>query len=250
MFSSPEQSHAHSLSTLELLYEYDDFMRSINTLVDFGCGTGQDLEWWATRTTRDEVPVPLNINCVGIDQLPYLNMAQRYRNIQYHPQDFEDTVVLQKRTYDVAWCHDAFQYATNPLATLANWWHAISENGMLVITVPQTTNIEYSSQAFDQPSGCYFNWTLVSLIHALSVSGFDCASGFFNKGIDDPWLTAAVYRSNHPPRVPAKTTWYMLAEAGLLPVSAVVSIDRHGYLRQRDLQLPWLDKSITWYGKH
>jgi len=250
MFSSPELSHQHSLSILNALYEYDDFMQSINTLVDFGCGSGLDLAWWATRTTRDDNPVPLNIKCFGIDILPTLSVAHKHLNIQYHPQDFEDPIKQQKHTYDVAWCHNSFQYATNPLATLANWWQVMSENGMLVISVPQTTNIEYNQQAFDQPSGCYFHWTLVSLIHVLSVSGFDCASGFFQKEANNPWLTAIVYRSAQVPRNPKTTTWYDLAETGLLPESAVSGITRYGHLRQRDLMLPWLDKSLNWYGRH
>jgi SAM-dependent methyltransferase len=250
MFSNPDFSHRHSLKTLELLYEYDDFMSSVDTLVDFGCGTGLDLEWWATRTTRDEKPVPLNIKCVGIDTLSELSVAKKYVNIQYHPQNFEQPIKLQRSKYDVAWCHNSFQYAITPLATLANWWHVMSENGMLIISVPQTTNMEFNTQAFDQRSYCYHHWTLVSLIHALAVSGFDCSSGFFNKGIDDPWITAAVYRSDQGPLDPRTTSWYHLSDAGLLPESAVDSINSYGFLKQRDLVLPWLDKSITWYGRY
>ena len=33
-FSSAQQSHQHSLYVLNQLYEYDDFMASINTLAD------------------------------------------------------------------------------------------------------------------------------------------------------------------------------------------------------------------------
>lgn len=91
---------------------------------------------------------------------------------------------------------------------------------------------------------------MVNLIHVLAVSGFDCASGHFLKQSDDPWLHAAVYRSEHEPMDPRTTRWYDLVEKNLLPKSAVDSISRHGYLRQRDLILPWLDKSLTWLGEH
>ena len=68
-FSSAQESHDHSLETLNHLYNYDDFMLSIDSLCDIGCGiNGLDLEWWASRTTRDdENPEPLNIKCTGID---------------------------------------------------------------------------------------------------------------------------------------------------------------------------------------
>jgi hypothetical protein len=58
-FIHPGDSHRHSLEVLNQLYEYDDFMASIKTVLDLGCGQGDDLEWWATRTTRDDNPEPM-----------------------------------------------------------------------------------------------------------------------------------------------------------------------------------------------
>jgi hypothetical protein len=43
---------------------------------------------------------------------------------------------------------------------------------------------------------------------------------------------------------PKTTTLFELAEKKLLPDSAVASINAHGYIRQQDLVLPWLDKSL------
>jgi hypothetical protein len=48
---------------------------------------------------------------------------------------------------------------------------------------------------------------------------------------------------------PATTTWYDLADKKLLPDSAIKSINAHGYLRQEDLLIEWLDHSLTWMGK-
>lgn len=246
-FSSAPESHAHSLQTLNALYEYDDFMESVGIMADVGCSQGLDLEWWATRTARDEQRTPLNIKCVGIDRPDSLPLAKKYPNIQYQSQDFETPLLRQKRKFDLLWCHDSFQFATNPLATLALWHDAMEQDGMFVLILPQTTNLHFRTQAFDQRSFCYFNWTLVSVIHALAVSGFDCAGGFFRKGIDDPWLHAVVYRSEIGPQPPATTSWYTLAEQKLLPESAVASLNRYGHVRQRDLVLPWLDRSLTCY---
>ena len=249
-FPSPELSHAHSQSVLETLYEYDDFMQSVGTLIDMGCGAGLDLEWWATRTTRDESKTPLNIRCFGVDLLESLPVAHHYKNIQYCHQNFEDPIGIRKTKFDVVWCHDAFQYAINPFVTLANWWNIINNDGMLAIIVPQTTNMEFNFQAFDQPDHCYYNWTMVSLIHVLSVSGFDCAGGFFKKSPVDNWLHAVVYKSQHKPMDPRTTRWYDLVEKNLLPASAAESIQRYGYVKQRDLVLPWLDKSLTTFMRH
>jgi len=249
-FSSPAMSHAHSLQTLEVLYEYDDFMESIQTVADMGCGSGLDLEWWATRTTRDDSRTPLNIKCTGVDRPETLPLADKYRNITYCRQDFEDTINVYKKRFDVVWCHDAFQFVLDPFQTLANWRKVMSKESMLIVILPQTTNMEFNTQAFDQRDYVYYHWTMVSLIHVLAVSGFDCANGFFLKRPDDPWLHAVVYNTNQDPLDPKSTRWYDLADRGLLPRSACDSIQKYGYLRQRDLVLPWLDKSLTGFAKH
>lgn len=247
-FRNPEASHAHSLQTLNWLYEYDDFMASIDTLVDLGCGTGLDLEWWATRTTRDETAEPLNIKCTGIDLCDTPILARKYSNIVFQQTDFEKHITTpKKKKYDVLWCHDTFQYVINPIETL-KLWHSIAEPGaMLCLVLPQTTNLEHRNLSIVQPAG-FYHYTLVNLIHMLAVAGWDCASGFFLKRANEPWLHAVVYRSDLGPQ-DAKSSWYQLAETGLLPETAVKSINKYGFLNQHDLVLPWLDKNLYWYGQ-
>lgn len=250
IFHRPEDSHSHSLQTLDLLYGYDDFMESIATMVDIGCGPGLDLEWWATRTTRDDDPMPLNIRCTGVDLLDRCPAANRQPNINYQRCDFETKIPTYKdRKFDLLWCHDAFQYAVDPLGTLARWRDIASDDAMLVIIVPQTTNIQFKDLDFIQPNGCYYHHTLPSLIHMLAINGWDCKDGFFLKRPEDPWLHAVVYKSSQGPLDPRTTTWYELAERNLLPESACAGISRYGYLRQQDLFLPWLDRNSRAYNK-
>lgn len=246
-FRNPEESHHHSLQVLDEMYSHADFMESIGTLIDMGCGSGLDLEWWATRTTQEDNPRPLNIRCMGVDLSPQLSIAHKYKNIQYLSNDFEKPLTQTNKKFDVVWCHDSFQYVLDPLNTLRLWRDITNTGGMLVLILPQTTNLEFNREAFDQPDGVYYNWTLVSLIHVLSVSGWDTASGFFLKRLGDPWLHAIVYKGTHQPLDPRTTRWYDLAEKNLLPRSAVEGVNKCGYLRQRDLVLPWLDKSLTSY---
>ena len=250
-FQNHEQSHAHSKQTLDWLYEHDDFMASIDTMIDLGCGSGLDLEWWATRTTRDENSEPLNISCTGLDIVTELPIAHKYANTIYQKNNFEQLIYTPKnKGYDVLWCHDAFQYALNPLATLALWWQIAEPGAMLCLILPQTTNVEHQKLKFVQPNGCYYHYSIVNLIHMLAVSGWDCNTGFFKKSPTDPWLHAVVYRSDLGPQDIASTSWYQLAEQNLLPKSAADSVQRHGYVDQSELVLPWLDKNLTWFGKH
>jgi SAM-dependent methyltransferase len=234
----------HASKIQNQLYQYDDFMASIKTLVDLGCGTGQDLEWWATATTRDEVPEPLNITCVGVDQLAGLPVAHKYPNITYQQRDFEIKLSAPKEGFDILWCHDAFQYALDPIKTLSQWWEIASDGAMLILSVPETVRVYQRKLFYSLPAMGWYHHTLVSLIRMLAVSGWDCNSGFFQQLPGDPWISAIVYKSSTAPMNPKNVTWYELSDTGLLPESARASIQAHGYLRQQDLVLPWIDKSI------
>ena len=115
---------------------------------------------------------------------------------------------------------------------------------MLVLIVPQTTNIEYNVQCFDLRDGQYYNHTMVSLIYMLAVNGFDCRDGFFYKPTNEPWLHAVVNKGNRAPRDPRSTRWINLVEDNLLPRTVADSVHRWGYVKQQDLVLPWLDRSL------
>jgi trans-aconitate methyltransferase len=87
-------------------------------------------KWWATRTTRDDDPVALNIQCTGIDQVESISRDVRLPNVSYQRSDLE-TIGPGKRAYDILWCHNVFQYMINPYAvldqlekSLCQQWHA------------------------------------------------------------------------------------------------------------------------------
>jgi SAM-dependent methyltransferase len=245
MFRNSAESHQHSLQTLNQLYEYDDFMASIETVADLGCGTGEDLVWWATRTVRGDPNAKLNINCQGIDILGRLPIAAQYHNITYQRTDFEGNIYTSSGKFDILWCHNAFQYAVNPFQTLIKWRDISSTGAMLALTVPQTTNIHQKDLDFTQHDGCYYHYTILNLIHMLAITGWDCKAGFFKKNPNDNWLHAIVYKSDHAPFNLKKTRLYDLVDAKLLPDSADKSILAKGFLDQKDLILPWLDKSLS-----
>jgi SAM-dependent methyltransferase len=244
MFAHPGDSHQHSLETLNQLYEYDDFMLSIRNMVDLGCGFGDDLVWWATRTTRDNDPQPLNIKCHGIDLGGNSLVVNEHKNITYQQCNFEDTLTVPDGGFDILWCHDAFQYAVNPIQTLSNWWHIASPGGMLSLTVPVTQQIYRRQLSYTLPNGYYYHHTMVSLMYMLATAGWDCGAGFFKQMPSEPWVHAVVYKSAQTPQNPRDIDWNTLVELNLLPQSAVKSIYAHSALRQQDLVIPWIDGSL------
>jgi SAM-dependent methyltransferase len=243
-FETTADSHNHSLGILNQLQQYDDFMYSISSMVDLGCGLGDDLKWWTTRTTRDEPPIPLNIKCTGVDLFDNLPLTKTYPTVSYQKCDFESLVAAPKNGFDILWCHDSFQFALTPVQTLSRWWDIASPGGMLCISVPTTQRIYRRQLDYHLPAGNYYHYTMVNLIYMLATAGWDCRSGFFKQAPNDTWLHAVVYKSKHEPLDPKTASWYRLSELDLLPASADVSINAHGYLRQQDLIVPWLDHSL------
>ncbi len=249
-FGSPHEKHEHSFkNVLSYMYEYDDFMDSVGRVIDLGCDVeATDMLWWANATTRDETQTPLGIKCVGVNTFEKLNV--KHNNISYQNHDIE-SLNRVKRTFDIVWCYDQLQYLLNPYQALSNWWHIAEKDAMLVIAVPQTVNTEYHIQEYNLSLGHKYHYTMPQLIYMLAVSGWDCRSGFFKKTPGDSWLYAIVYKSNVEPMDPKETNIYKLAEqTELLPQCAVDGIHKYGKLRQRDLILPWLDKSLMVMEQH
>jgi hypothetical protein len=83
----------------------------------------------------------------------------------------------------------------------------------------------------------------------LSLTGWDCRGGFFQQQPTDPWIRAVVYKTDQAVMNPKTTTWYDIMADKRLPESAERSVHAHGYLRQQDLVLPWVDHSLNWLGK-
>ena len=241
IFKNSTQSHEHSLQILNLLYEYDDFMDSVKVITDMGCGAGLDTHWWATLNNREDPPKPHNYLCYAVDQATdgIDKSARHLKNVKVIPKNFEQTVL--PRLADVIWCHDAFQYALNPLNTLAVWNAQMNTDGMLVMCVPQSQSHEYNRFKSRSYSGCYHNYTLLNLMYMLAVNGFDCRDGFFLKKQNDPWINVAVYK-NEVPMDPANTTWWDLAERKLIPDSVINCLNKYGFVKQEEIVVRWLDK--------
>jgi len=252
MFVEDQTSHKHSREVLDTIETFYEFMISVNTVCDMGGGAGLDAEWWVTRESDPEIestgkPKPYNIKATVIDQIDKLSVS--HKNLTYLKADMENTG-LPPDSFDVITSHDSFQYCLNPINTLKHWWELTNTNGMLLLQIPQTTNIKYNRHDISSPNNEYHHYTLVNLIHMLAVNGWDCKSGLFFKGLRDPWVKAMVYKGEVEPQDPHTTSWRDLAELNLLPDSAVHSIDRWGHVKQQDLVLPWFAGHLETYSTH
>ena len=226
---------------LGCLREYDSFLDSLKYIADLGCGTGEDITWWATLMTRDNPPEPYNYTCWAVDN-DATKLAQISDLPRLHKLQGDFTVRCLPGEADLIFAHDVLQYSHNPLETLKLWNEQMNVNGMLVLSVPMHTGVEYNRFYSRSYSGCYYNFTPASLIYMLAVNGFDTRDAYMLKQFNDPWINMAVYKSDIAPKDPANTSWFDLMDTGLLHPSVINSLNKFGHVRQEELLYPWLDK--------
>jgi SAM-dependent methyltransferase len=225
-----------------MIYQYDTFLDSIKTIVDMGCGEGLDAQWWAQLTTRDDPPVPHNYRVYAIDRdISKIDPAvlKNCPNIKAIEGDYNSVHLNFKA--DLLWCHDSFQYSLNPLQTLQHWNSSMNKDGMLMLNVPMHTSYQYNRLQTRSYSGSYYTYNVCNMLYMLAVSGFDCRDCYIEMNPNNEWLHFAVYKSSDP-YDPATTSWFDLAEKGILLDSAMNSLNMHGYVRQEDLIFTWLDR--------
>ena len=214
-----------------------------------GCGTGGDITWWAMLESKDDPPEPYNYNCFAVDKDAYkLSQVPDLENINKINRDFTDRQIIPV-SVDLMWSHDSLQYSHNPLETLRFWNEQMTVNGMLVLHVPQSSGVENNRYYSRTYNNCYYNYTPTNLMYMLAVNGFDCRDAYLLKQFNDPWIQIAVYKSDVEPMDPKTTTWFDLADKNLLHPSVVNSINKHGFLAQEEIIMPWLDKEnyyIDW----
>lgn len=245
LFKNSIESYQHTQFIRDLLYNYDSFLDSLEIIADFGCGTGLNIEWWANLHTRDDPPEPRNYLCYAVDK--NINQIQPHildlPNVKAIQADLEGDRFLSRKV-DLLWCHDVFQYITNPIYTLANWNNMMSVNGMLVLSIPQPIYYKYNRLQTLSYNGCYYNHNVVNLMYMLGVNGFDCRDAYFFKEENDMWLYVAVYKSDIEPMNPKTTSWHDLIDCKLVNESVADSINKYGYVNQDEIITTWLDKDF------
>jgi len=246
LFKNREESYNHTQFIRDLLYHYDSFLDSLEVIADFGCGDGSNIEWWAKLQTREDPPEPRNYICYAVDKniIQIREDVASLDNVKIIQANLEDPDRFIPRQIDLLWCHDTFQFMTNPIYTLYKWNEMMSVNGMLILSLPQ--GVHYKNNRLNNIShnGWFFNHNIVNLMYMLGVNGFDCKDAYFYKEENSLWLYVAVYKSQVLPLDPQQTTWHDLIELNLVNESVEQCINKYGYVKQEEIITTWLNKDF------
>jgi SAM-dependent methyltransferase len=243
LFRNPYQSHEHSLTILNQIYEYDSFLDNLSTIADMGCGEGHDSAWWAELMTRDEPTEPRNYTVYAVDRdTSRFDPDILKQNSNIHLVEADVSTVQLPKKVDFIWAHNIFHTLPDPVKTLATWKSLLNNNGMMLLALPQTTYIQRNQLRIANYNQ-FYNYNILNLIYLLAINGFDCNDAYFYREDDSPWLYAGVYANDMQP-LPIGTSWYELAERKLINKNLIDGIERKGYADISDVVVQWFDKNF------
>jgi len=243
-------SHEHSLLTLNLLNQFDDFKISIKHMADFGCGKGLDLEFWANMHTWDEEGNPgrkLNFNCVGFDLHAEDNVPSR-KNIKYKNHDFNKNDTIWSVPFDVVWCHNVMQTIYSPVEFLGRVNKAMATGSMLYLCVPSTVSMYQNRFQNYTPSQHFNTFTVSQILYLLALNGFDVKDFYLQKEHFTDIIEVLTYKEREP--FDYKTSWYELADMDILNDNIKELVLRNNILSDQGLITKWLDGTTYDYRWH
>ena len=234
-----------TLPVLQLLGEHHDFIGSLNNIAVMDDFDGHDSAWWADYNFDNEESSKKNkLSITVYSKKNTMRTSNKRPSIKFVEADISNTGA-KPNSFDFIWASNCLQRSHNPISTLSHWWNILKEDGMLLLSVPQTSYIDdlgrWQMLSYSRE---YFSWNMVNLIQILALNGFDCRDGHFKQVRHDPYIWAAVYKSNVKPMDPNKTQWYDLKDAGLTPRTLDSFIQSRGYVSHNALMVEWLDHSI------
>lgn len=243
-------SHEHSLLTLNLLDQFDDFKVSIKHMADFGCGKGLDLEFWANMHEWDEDGNrgrELNFNCVGFDLHAENNVPSR-KNIKYKSHDFNKNDTIWSVPFDVVWCHNVMQTIYSPIEFLGKVNKAMATGSMLYLCVPSTVSMYQNRFQNYTPSQHLNTFTVSQILYLLALNGFDVKDFYLRKEHFTDIIEVLTYKEREP--LDYRTSWYELADIDILNDNIKELVLRNNILSDQGLITTWLDGTTYDYRWH
>jgi len=240
---TPQESHQHSLITLNHLANMEDYLASIKNICVMGAGLGYDAVWWANLTSPEGRRY--NFNVTAVDSSPPYGI-QTVPGMQWR---FDDFATIELPPQDLIWCHNTLHHALNPVGTLFHWHKLLRQDGLLIVEIPYSlslsNHIEHNTVNVNMSSGMYHVYTMSSLIIQLASAGFDCRNANFQFDKENGWLRAAVYKTQDEPRL--YRSLYELKDTNRLPQCLDAILFGIDNFNESDLVLEWIDRTHSFF---
>ena len=224
-----------------MLNGFDDFKASVKHMADFGCGKGYDVEYWGHMQEFTEDGKPgryLNINCVGFDLDAESNTPSR-KNIKYKNHDFNSHDVIWSVPFDIVWCHNLMQHIYSPVEFLGRVNKAMATGSMLYLCVPSTVTV-FQNKFQNYTPGLHYNtFTVSQILYLIAINGFDVKDFYLQKEKHVDLIQVLTYKEMEP--LPYNTTWYEMADMGILNDNITELVMKNGTLNDQGLITTWLD---------
>jgi SAM-dependent methyltransferase len=238
LLSNPASSNLHASNYLEMVFQFEEMLESIDSVLDVGCADGYSSSYWAEAGILDDEEnlVPLNINVTAIDKQNTFDESNQHKNINFIQTDWMS--FEPKETYDVIWAHNVLHLAQDPLQFLHKMNNLCNEGGMLCLSFPTLVNTFYAEPDYRIYTEAQHQITIISLIHMLVLSGFNCNDGYFLKEPNSNIINALVYKDTDKLYNYNEISLYELND--MFPQSVQNQLTKFGYITNKNLLLTWL----------
>lgn len=221
-----------------------DLFTNMLHVCDFGCGDGNNTQWWCDQAPYDkDQPYRNHTKVSGIDLL-----SKNTDKFDFTQGDILD-MSYEDDEFNVGWCHHTLQQLKDPTQGLLEMRRVMTDYSLLFVTVPQALDTEFGrlKTKFDQFDRT--SYTLPILIRQLAMTGWNCREGYFNKIFNNRNIYAVVKpkRGWVEPSDPHELTIYDLMDREVLPKSTDKMIKDKGYFDETALMLTWMTGAITDY---
>ena len=131
------------------------------------------------------------------------------------------------------------QHIYSPVEFLGRVNKAMAMGSMLYLCVPSTVTV-FQNKFQNYTPGLHYNtFTVSQILYLIAINGFDVKDFYLQKEKHVDLIQVLTYKEREP--LPYNTTWYEMADMGILNDNITELVMKNGTLNDQGLITTWLD---------